>query len=189
MAGFFAEQYPAKNIFTLYVYLFNPKDGESEPQRAVLFWGVQGGTPCDSLRPGFLLEKAWIPAPDSGRGTTPQGLTCVPSQRYGVPITAGPPGLTWQGVTCAVPTVQRTDTNAPRGSRPGPLHRGTAARCGQWCSPPPPPRGGPAGSPGRCRTPGPGGTPKSPAGPRGCGGRRCETGRWTPAPPFPSPAG
>ena len=30
-----------------------PKRG-SEPQRAVLFQGVQGGTPCDSLRPGFL---------------------------------------------------------------------------------------------------------------------------------------
>ena len=28
--------------------------------------GVQGGTPCDSLRPGFLIEKAWIPAPDRG---------------------------------------------------------------------------------------------------------------------------
>ena len=33
---------------------------------SVFIGGVLGGPPGDSLRPGFLIEKAWIPAPDRG---------------------------------------------------------------------------------------------------------------------------
>ena len=38
--------------------------------------GGRGATPRDSLRPGFLLEKAWIPRPGPGGEPTSQVPTC-----------------------------------------------------------------------------------------------------------------
>ena len=43
----------------------------SERQQAGSKKAGRGATPRDSLRPGFLLEKAWIPAPI--RGGKPRG--------------------------------------------------------------------------------------------------------------------
>ena len=45
----------------------------SEWKRAGPKPGGRGDTPRDSLRPGFLLEKAWIPARDRA-GTHVAGL-------------------------------------------------------------------------------------------------------------------
>src|SRR5699024_3655985 len=48
----------------------------SECQRAGHKKGGRGASPRDSLRPGFLLEKAWIPRPGPGGKPTAQVLTC-----------------------------------------------------------------------------------------------------------------
>ena len=56
---------------------------------------------------------------------------------------------------------------------------GTAARCGRWCTPPA--KSAPRWAP-PC-TPPESSIPISPAGPPGCGGRRCGTAQCSPAPP------
>ena len=56
--------------------------------------GGAGDLPRDSLRPGFLLEKAWIPARDRAGRTTLQVLTCEGPRRTHLP-TANP--ARWEG--------------------------------------------------------------------------------------------
>ena len=47
---------------------FPPTQKRKRAPASGFFPGSAGGFPCDSLRPGFLLEKARIPAPDRGGG-------------------------------------------------------------------------------------------------------------------------
>ena len=56
--------------------MWHPTPKRASANERALKMGGRGATPRDSLRPGFLLEKAWIPRPGPGGEPTSQVLTC-----------------------------------------------------------------------------------------------------------------
>ena len=91
--------------------------------------GGAGDLPRDSLRPGFLLEKAWIPARDRAGRTTLQVLTCEGPRRTHLP-TANP--ARWEGNLAMFRRGRLTALSAGGGCPlPGTLGRGTPPGAGR----------------------------------------------------------
>ena len=107
--------------------------------------GGAGDLPRDSLRPGFLLEKAWIPARDRAGRTTLQVLTCEGPRRTHLP-TANP--ARWEGNLamfrrgrltalsagggCPLPGTPGRGTPPGAGRPPGPSTAGGCPRGLSW---------------------------------------------------------
>ena len=90
---------------------------------------IRKATPRDSLRPGFLLEKAWIPARDRAGRTTLQVLTCEGPRRTHLP-TANP--ARWEGNLAMFRRGRLTALSAGGGyPLPGTLGRGTPPGAGR----------------------------------------------------------
>ena len=67
-----------------------PRQNERASSERALKMGGRGATPRDSLRPGFLLEKAWIPCPGPA-GNHLAGLDLRRSSRNPLPAAPPPP--------------------------------------------------------------------------------------------------
>ena len=85
--------------------MWYPTPKRASANERALKKGGRGATPRDSLRPGFLLEKAWIPARDRA-GNHLAGPTLRRSQ-------TGPPAVT------AAPSPYRAPNNPARASGRG----------------------------------------------------------------------